>query len=202
MLNPISLARRAKRRAVHELRRRKTPAALAGATKLHLGCGDRILPGWANIDIDGRGTLVWDLLDPLPIPPSSIAFVYSEHFIEHISRDDALRLLRHVRRIIRPGGVVRVSTPDLRHLAEDYLAGRLTKDLLGWSPPTLCRMVNEGMRLWGHIFLYDEPEIVDLFHEAGFRTVRRVEDGASERAELRGLESRPIGGNLIVEAIP
>jgi predicted SAM-dependent methyltransferase len=69
-----------------------------------------------------------------------------------------------------------------------------------WFPATLCRMVNEGMRCWGHVFLYDEAELVALLSECGFRDIRRVKWGESDHSELRGLESRPDFGDLIVEA--
>jgi predicted SAM-dependent methyltransferase len=61
-------------------------------------------------------------------------------------------------------------------------------------------MVNEGMRLWGHVFLYDEPELFSLLRECGFSDIRRVKWGESDHPELRGLESRPDFADLIVEA--
>jgi predicted SAM-dependent methyltransferase len=169
--------------------------------KLHLGCGPRHLEGWANIDISPAARIVWDLRKPLPV--SRVGWVYSEHFIEHIAREDAVRLLTNVRRVLTDEGVVRISTPDLAALVEDYRAGILAdmpED--GWQPKSLCQMLNEGMREWGHTFLYDEPELRDVLAEAGFGRIERVRHSESAHAELRNLESRPDLGDLILEARP
>lgn len=183
------------------LRRLRTPRLLKHYDRLHLGSGGRLLDGWANVDINGLGNLVWDLTKPLPIPPGRVRFVYSEHFIEHIPTEAARRLLSHARRVMAAEGVIRVSTPDLKPLLDDYSAGRLIRmDHADWQPATLCQMVNEAMRNWGHVFIYDEAELTALLRECGFRDVRRVRWGESEFPELRGLESRPDFGDLILEA--
>lgn len=191
----------AARKPVMPLLRLGTRQRLRGFDKLHLGSGARLLPGWANIDIGGRGTLLWDLRKPLPIAAPCVRLVYTEHFIEHIPRGDALRLFGHARKVMLPGAVLRVSTPDLRKLADDYLNGRVVQmEHGGWYPETPCQMINEGMRLWGHVHIYDEPELVALLKECGFTDIRRVAWGESDHAELRGLESRPDFGDLIFEA--
>lgn len=183
------------------LRRLRTPGLLKGYDRLHLGSGGRLLENWANVDINGLGNLVWDLTKPLPIPPGRVRFVYTEHFIEHIARADAKRLFSHARRVMAPGSVIRISTPDLKTLIDDYQAGRLVRmDHAEWYPETLCQMVNEAVRYWGHTFVYDEAELTRLLGECGFGEVRRVKWGESDFPELRGLESRPDFGDLIVEA--
>lgn len=182
-------------------RRPLTPLLLNRYDKLHLGSGARQLDGWANLDINGRGNLVWDLRKPLPLRPGRVQFVYTEHFIEHIPRKDAVRLFTHARKVMASGGVVRVSTPDLVKLVEDYREGRLVRmDHGSWYPATPCQMVNEGMRLWGHVFVYDEAELTAVLHESGFTKIRRVKWGESRHSELRGLESRPDFDDLILEA--
>lgn len=206
---PVSrLARGARNRTARalgavsaRLRRLRTPGLLKDYDRLHLGSGGRLLDGWANVDINGLGNLVWDLTKPLPLPEGQVRFVYTEHFIEHIPQDAARRLFGHARRVMAPGGVIRVSTPDLKALVDDYQAGRLVRmDHAEWYPATLCRMVNEAMRWWGHTFVYDEAELTALLRETGFTDVRRVKWGESDSPELRGLESRPDYGDLILEA--
>lgn len=198
------LARRAgsaKRVLLARVRRLVTPRKLKSYDKLHLGSGDRLLDGWANLDISGLGALVWDLRKPLPLTEPQIHFVYTEHFIEHIERDDAVRLFTHARRVMVPGGVLRVSTPDLVRMVDDYRAGRVVHNDHGdWHPETPCRMLNGGVRMWGHVFVYDEAELIGLLKECGYREIQRVSWGESEFPELRKLESRPDFGDLIVEA--
>jgi predicted SAM-dependent methyltransferase len=190
---PISVIARIKRVA--------TPSRLKNHDRLHLGSGERILNDWANIDISGLRTITWDLRKPLPLAKGQVRFVYTEHFIEHIEREDAVRLFSRIRAAMAPDGVLRVSTPDLAKLVSDYQAGHVIKmEHGGWFPETPCRMINEGMRYWGHVFVYDEPELVALLEECGFSNIRRVKWGKSGHPELRNLESRPDFADLIFEA--
>lgn len=177
-------------------------AALAGHTRLHLGCGRNVIAGWANVDAEGgEGVIAWDLRRPLPAADASFDYVFSEHFIEHVTRDEALRLLRECMRVLKPGGVLRTTTPDLRKLVAEYLAGRLDEwRNVEWLPATPCRLLNEGMRSWGHQFVYDEPELRLLLAEAGFADVERVAWRESGRPALRALECRPFHDEIIVEA--
>lgn len=192
------------RAAASEVKReaRQLAAAkrLRGAVKLQLGAGPNPLPGWSNLDLEGDN-IIWDLTRPLPIEGKSVRLVYSEHFIEHVTRDQALAILTNLRNVMVPDGVIRLSTPDLKRLVSDYQDGKvMTMEHGGWFPQTPCRMVNEAMHLWGHQFLYDEPEMMALLAEAGFRDSMRVARGESSTPELRGLETRPDFDDLIVEA--
>lgn len=169
--------------------------------KLHLGCGYHIMPGWVNIDIDSIVADVHlDLRNPIPYSDKSILYIFSEHFIEHLSIEEARIFLRECYRVLVPKGVLRVTTPNLKFLVEHYLSEDLSswKDV-GWMPQTACQMVNEGMTLWGHKFLYDQPEIEKLFLSVGFSSVTFCSWGHSDHYHLCNLECRPYHGELIVE---
>jgi predicted SAM-dependent methyltransferase len=187
---------------VERARRAATPGQLRQYDKIHLGSGPRQMQGWANLDIAGKGNLIWDLRKPLPLAPGSIRLVFTEHFIEHISREDGEKLLAHCWQAMAPGAVVRISTPDLRAMIRDYSEGKLIQiPHAGYYPKTLCQMVNEGMRLWGHTFIYDEDELRELLAAAGFVDIKRVAPGESAHPELSGLETRPNFDDLILEAV-
>jgi predicted SAM-dependent methyltransferase len=172
--------------------------------RLHLGCGERVLAGWGNLDLDGgAGSIRFDLTQPVPKQDGSVRLIYSEHFIEHLSREAGLSLLRECRRVLRSNGVLRISTPDLRFIVDQYRAGRVSEWAdMNWHPTTPCQLLNESMRLWGHVFLYDEPELTMALQEAGFARIQRVEYRHSAHSDLSGLETRPFHHDLIVEAQP
>jgi predicted SAM-dependent methyltransferase len=103
-IRPIRRELQARRRVA-----RKFPAG----QKLNLGCGAHLREGWVNVDLGGAGGSVdWDLTKPIPLPDHSIRFIYSEHFIEHITRDEALRHFSDCRRLLSAEGVLRLSTPN------------------------------------------------------------------------------------------
>ncbi|WP_157692973.1 class I SAM-dependent methyltransferase [Pedococcus dokdonensis] len=175
---------------------------LAEHTKVHLGCGPYTFDGWANLDLGGGSDVVsFDLTARLPFEDASLDRIFTEHFIEHVTRQRGARFLRECARVLKPGGVLRVSTPDLVRLVDEYLAGRTTEWTdQGWTPATPAQMLNEGMRQWGHRFVYDEPELIAAIRSAGFADVTRVAWRESQHEDLRGLEQRSFHGDLIVEA--
>jgi predicted SAM-dependent methyltransferase len=176
---------------------------LKGAEKLHLGCGSRHFDGWSNIDLVGpQGTIKWNLTRPIPAKLNSVRFIYSEHFIEHIARSEAALLLENCFDLLIPGGVIRISTPNLGFLVEQYRVGCVSewRDM-GWAPETPAQMLNEGLHLWNHKFVYDYNELSRALREAGFQTLRAVSWRDSEYLELRGRETRPYHDDLIVEAV-
>lgn len=177
-------------------------AQLRGHSQLHLACGKNRIPGWANIDLNAAdGVIGWNLTRPLPVADASIRFIYSEHFIEHIPNAAARSLLRECHRVLQPGGVLRLSTPDLEFMLQEYAAKRLGEwHDMGWKPSTPCQMVNEGMRLWGHEYVYDANELEHLLRESGFNQVRFSGWRDSNHETLRNLECRPFHRELIIEA--
>ncbi|MGG5258026.1 class I SAM-dependent methyltransferase [Phycicoccus avicenniae] len=175
-----------------------------GARKVHLGCGPHLLDGWANLDMGGPpGVVRFDLSRPLPFPTGGLVRIYTEHFVEHLRREQVEALFRECARTLAPDGVLRVSTPDLRVLVAAYLEGR-TGDWsdMQWTPASACDLLNEGMRLWGHLYVWDEEQLTASLLTAGFSRVERVRWRESEHEDLRGLESRPDHDDLIVEARP
>jgi len=182
---------------------RRMARTVAGARRLHLGAGGHVLPGWANLDVGGpQGVTRFDLERPLPFANGSVDLVYTEHFIEHLHKQQALVLLAECARVLRTGGALRISTPDLQVLVDEYQARRTTEWLdMQFAPGSPCDMVNEAMRLWGHLYVWDEQELFSALERAGFTGVRRVSWGRSAHEGLSGLESRPDHGDLIVEAL-
>jgi predicted SAM-dependent methyltransferase len=91
---------------------------------LNLGCGERLIPQWTNVDFTaaGPGVVAHDLRTPLPFPGGSFCVVYHSHVLEHLEPSDGRRLLGECHRVLEEGGVLRVVVPDLETKAALYLA--------------------------------------------------------------------------------
>ncbi len=92
--------------------------------RLNFACGSRIHPDWINIDfspIDKRVKKV-NLLRTLPFADKSFDVAYSSHFLEHLAPQKALQILKEIKRILKPNGIVRLVVPDLENLASVYLS--------------------------------------------------------------------------------
>ncbi|GEM_PF-3406857 len=170
--------------------------------KLHVGCGTRKLKGFVNIDIEENPDIVRDVREGLPFPDKSVDFVFAEHFIEHLTRDEVIMFLKEVYRILKPGGVCRIATPDLTKNVERYIqnswsqAEWITRFHYQWIP-NRCVMLNLSLREWGHQHIYDLEDLVMVGHLAGFLLWEQKPVSESMYKELEGLEHR--SGSLVVE---
>ncbi len=61
------------------------------------------------------------LNQPLPLPDEWFDAIYSFHVVEHLNPAANERFVRDIHRLLKPGGIYRVSTPDLEFLATEYL---------------------------------------------------------------------------------
>jgi predicted SAM-dependent methyltransferase len=175
--------------------------------KLHLGCGDNIIPGWINLDLDSKHRLnkdfkYCDLTKRLTYENDSIDFIYSEHAIEHFEKPLADHLLRECYRILKPQGRIRISTPDLHTVVLDYTTKNLNRwHCVGWFPETPADLLNGAMRLWEHRYLYDVCELTRSLNRAGFNKTSTALYRESVAKELSNLETRPLCLDLIMEAV-
>lgn len=153
--------------------------------RLHLGCGDKRLEGWVNIDGQALPGVdhVADLRRPLEF--RDVDAVFSEHLLEHLAIGDALALLLEIHRVLCPGGWLRLSTPNLDWVWRNCyvrVAGEPGSDLAA------ALVLNRSFHGWGHRFLWNEPLLREALAACGFEAIRACRYGESELPELAGLE--------------
>jgi len=92
-----------------------------GKIKLDLGSADKTASGYIGIDNRDCGQdMIWDITDGLPFPDGTVDEVYSSHFLEHLSDDQATDLLHEVYRVLKPKGVFRSRLPHQTHPTAYY----------------------------------------------------------------------------------
>lgn len=141
-----------------------------------------------------------DATEPFPFEAGSFQFVFSEHMIEHVSYTGRARMLSECYRTMRPGGVIRVTTPDLASIMglygsapsgtqRRYLDWFLETFLPDTQPRTATTVINAHFRMWGHQFLYHETTLTQSLVHAGFREVVRRRLRESSHPALSDLEN-------------
>jgi predicted SAM-dependent methyltransferase len=131
-----------------------------------------------------------------PFEDESASAINSEHFIEHLSLDGARRYLEEAFRVMRPNGVLRTSTPDLRAIVCAYLED--DEIVLGlhrksYQARDLGGMVNNYIYSHGHQHMYDEVGLTHLLRSAGFIEIERVGFGVSRHPSLKGIDVHDLG---------
>lgn len=182
----------------NRLARRQTRRFLAGLRggdlRLNLGCGYRSLAGWINLD-RARGPqvqVVWDLGEELPFATASCSVILAEHVIEHLNRTEGERLLQECHRVLCPGGVLRVSTPDAEHFLRSYVGDRtfLFDPCFERPAETAMDRINHMMREDGqHLWCYDAELLTLLFRRSGFVDISTRLFGESTDSVLTGIDS-------------
>lgn len=170
--------------------------------KLHIGCGPRILDGWLNTDLSPRSksVMAMDATKPFPLPADAFDLVFSEHMLEHVPYAEGKRMLHECFRVMRPGGTIRISTPDLAFLVALYRENKSPREMeyLDWSvrtyslereAPQEAMVMNNFFRAWGHQFIHDERSLRACLEAAGFTGVARRRLNESPQEALRGLEN-------------
>jgi len=175
--------------------------------RLHFACGKVHLPDWVNIDQQVDPDIVdvsWDLRRPLPLAHGSAEFIFHEHFLEHLTVQEGLALLRECHRLLMPGGVLRVAMPDLtecvrQYWEDDWRQPWMEKYGYQWIQ-TRAENINIAFREWQHQWLYDREELHRRMREAGFATIRDCRRLESSAPALCGLETRD-ESLLVCEAV-
>ena len=180
--------------------------------KIHFGSGNIKLPGWLNTDLFDRDEnlkikpdMYLNITQKLPFKNNVASFLYNEHLVEHIEVEKITLFFKEAYRILKKGGVLRLATPDLEHLAKKYLSKSWKKqDWLSWPEyrfiKTKAEMLNIAMRWWEHKYLYDEEELKRRLRESGFKKIKRVDWRKSQYPDLRNLETRK-DSKLIMEVV-
>jgi predicted SAM-dependent methyltransferase len=148
--------------------------------KLHLGCGKRFIPGFTHIDaveyphVDHVSTI-----DNLGfISSDSVDVIYTCHVLEHFRRKDVGRVLMEWRRVLKPGGTLRVSVPDFARLCDVY---QKHSDLSLVIGPIFGR---QDYLYNIHYNVFDEATLTTLLQECGFSNVRRYDWRKTEHHDI------------------
>lgn len=95
--------------------------------KLNLGCGDKILPGYVNVDVaetraGKRPDVLCDLHHLAPFEDNSADEILSVHVVEHFWRWEVVDVLKEWVRVLKPGGLMVLECPNLKSACETFLS--------------------------------------------------------------------------------
>ncbi|MGA2802459.1 MAG: methyltransferase domain-containing protein [Verrucomicrobiota bacterium] len=175
-------------------------------SKLQLGSGLKLLDGWLNTDCSlfFRAECFLDVTRPFPFEDKVFNYVFTEHLIEHLTYPEGVAMLQECHRVLKPGGSIRVTCPDLRILVGLYATEKtgaqkqFIKTMVDNSLPHIriykeSFVINNSIRNWGHKFIYDQETLTAAMESVGFTEVTRFNLCESNDLNLQGLESHGPG---------
>lgn len=167
--------------------------------KLHVGSGQNIMNNWLNCDIGplSKDVIFTDVSKRFPFDDNFFDYIYSEHMIEHITFEEGLFMLKECFRILKPGGRIRITTPDLNTLI-DILKNHESKydDYIEWSfkynslvGKNSDEVFNNFMHNWGHKFIYTKNFLKINMEKIGFKNFEFFKVLESKDENLKNLEN-------------
>lgn len=179
-------------------------ASSSNNIKLHLGCGGNFLNEWINTDYYpwSRHAYHLNLKKKFPLPDNKVNFIFCEHVLEHFTLEEGLYICSESYRVLKNGGVFRLSIPHLGFInrliddkesdyvneyidyaytrfGEDKFENKLKRDVV----------INNYFYLWGHKFIYSKEGIEGLLGKVGFHDIKEVEVGCSNHNDLNSIDN-------------
>jgi ubiquinone/menaquinone biosynthesis C-methylase UbiE len=154
----------------------------APPTRLHLGCGNRYIPGFFHVDLAPAPHVDWvGKVEELSFVASdSIELIYASHVLEHFGRHVFRTVLTEWYRVLKAGGVLRLAVPDFGECARLYCEGKLGQfnDIVG----LICGGQRDANDF--HKMIFDRPFLSAELSAVGFREVRQWDWRVTEHAGI------------------
>lgn len=93
--------------------------------KLHLGCGKRYIPGFIHIDLVDYEHIDYqaDIRHLDMFESNTVDLIYASHILEHFGRWEYEEVLKEWYRVLKKGGILRLSVPDFNAYLGLYREG-------------------------------------------------------------------------------
>jgi predicted SAM-dependent methyltransferase len=148
--------------------------------KLHLGCGSRYIPGYVHIDaVPFEHVDHVTAVDQLGfLQTESVDIIYSAHVLEHFTRSHLPVVLNEWNRVLRKGGILRVSVPSFQAIVQIYERTGNLNDVIG---PLFGR---QDYLYNFHYNVFDLDSLSKILTDMGFLNIREYDWRSTEHANI------------------
>lgn len=184
-------------------REHASPSSNKTYTRLNLGCGDKILDNYINVDVapsraGKKPNVLCDLHRLEPFANDSADEILSVHVIEHFWRWEVVDILKEWVRVLKPGGKLILECPNLTSACQAFLNAPLQRSRAdqngqttmwvfygdpGWKDPLMVHR-------WG----YTPESLGEVMREAGLIDIRQepAQFKLREPRDMRMVGMKPV----------
>jgi predicted SAM-dependent methyltransferase len=144
--------------------------------KLNLGCYNRKIYGFVNVDIlpEFEPDIIDDVGKLKKFKDNSVDLVYASHLLEHFSRHDTLKVLKRWYEVLKPGGKLRISVPDFNKIVRYYLFSQDIEEVHGLLHAAQANPYDI------HYISFDEKYLSKCLTSVGFRIIEPYDFNKTE----------------------
>jgi len=155
---------------------------------LHLGCGNINVSGFINIDkLPYKNIHYLSGVEKLSfMKDNSADLIYMSHCLEHIPWNKVENALKEYYRILKKGGIIRLSVPNFETIIEMYTNRREITDII--SP----LMGGQDYKYNFHYTVFNKAYLTKLLIDSGFSEVKEWEFGDGKFKSLPDWSGREI----------
>ena len=139
--------------------------------KLHLGCGQRYLPGYIHIDVcnEKHIDMQMDIRKLDGIADNTVDDIYASHVLEHFKRNEIYDILKEWNRVIKPDGTIHIAVPNFLACVEQYNQQKYLPELIG----LICGGQKDTYDM--HTMIFDDKLLTQFLEETGFTDVKKYD---------------------------
>jgi predicted SAM-dependent methyltransferase len=154
--------------------------------KLHLGCWHRYIPGFIHVDFADFEHIDYKTnIASLPmISDNSVDLIYCSHAFEYFDNEERDEALKEWRRVLKPGGILRLSVPDFSQLIKVYHSVGDINRILGPLFGKMIIDIEEGKKKLFHKVVYDEKLMTDVLLDNQFIDIETWDWRTTEHAAI------------------
>jgi predicted SAM-dependent methyltransferase len=139
--------------------------------KLHIGCGERYIPGFIHIDLADYPHIDYksDVSNLSMFEDSSVDLIYACHVLEHFKRYEIEKVLKEWYRVLKPCAILRLAVPDFEAIVNVYEKYKDTELII-----SLLYGGQDYEYNYHHVAL-DFKYLEKLLVKVGFKKIRRYD---------------------------
>ncbi len=146
-------------------------------------CALKLLPG--RYDVNWPETQLVDIRGKFPLEDNSVDYIYCSQVLEHFEKYETEKILAESYRVLKSGGLIRLSLPDIDQIFKIYTRDRGIDPLLAsrniniiwWGyeknlpPHNLIAKISRFF-IRDHQWHYNKPTLKQMLKVSGFKDIR------------------------------